>query len=94
MEATYENEKYYELIALSKISEITKDEDEKTLYNLNIIKERDDYKNENLTFDNLFIGDIFNDYNAHLCSFFAEDLYEPKKNTRIFFKGNANKNYS
>lgn len=91
METTYDNNTYYELIAISKISEIYVDgkkTNEKTLYNKNTQKEKEDYKNENIKFNGHFVGDIFNDPKAHLCSFFAEGLYEPKENVRILFKGN------
>lgn len=95
METVYDNKKYYELIAISKISEISTDGktvNEKTLYDTNTKKEKGDYRKENITFNNHFIGDIFNDSKAHLCSFFAEEFLEPKENTHIFFKRKNSEN--
>ena len=93
METVYDNEKYYELVAISKILEENKDGkkvNKKTLYNTsNTEEERSNYKNANIKFEGLSIGDIFDDSKAHLCSFYAEELLEPEENTHIFFKGNA-----
>ncbi len=86
MESTYDNKNYYELVAISKISE------KNIYYNRhNIAIERANYRNKGLNFEDLFIGDIFNDSKAHLCSFLAEELLGPKENTHILFKGNVDK---
>ena len=96
MKTVYDNEKCYELVAISKILEKSKDGkivNAETLYNINNPeKEKANYKNKNIKFEKFPIGDIFNDTKAHLCSFFAEELLEPKENTRILFKVDASEN--
>lgn len=101
METTYGNNNYYELIAISKVAQVFDKKtntyiNEPTYYNakkdIGTVNERSEYENEKVNFLGKFIGDIFNDSKAHLCSFFAEELLEPKENTHIFFKGKNSEN--
>lgn len=80
MGVTYETEKYYELVAVSKIKK-----DFNTLYNKDLKKEKINAKKSNLIFEEHHLCEIFTDSKAHIYSFMAEKFYVPKKNTRIFF---------
>lgn len=100
METTYGNNNYYELIAISKVAQVFDKKtntyiNEPTYYNakkdVGTVNERSEYKNEKVNFLGKFIGDIFNDSKAHLCSFIAESLYIPKQNTHFYFEKNNSK---
>lgn len=84
MGATYEDEKYYELVAISKI-----DNNAKTHYNKDYKKE----SKEGLTFKNYSVYDIFHDSakedKSHLYTFIASNFYKPKDEYRILFKVNS-----
>ena len=97
METTYSNKNYYELIAISKVAPVF-DEKTKTYINESTyydskkitgpINERIEYGKEKVNFLGKFIGNIFSDSKAHLCSFLAEDLYIPNKNIHFYFEKN------
>ena len=100
METTYGNNNYYELIAISKVAQVFDKKtntyiNEPTYYNakkdVGTVNERSEYKNEKVNFLGKFIGDIFNDSKAHLCSFIAESLYIPEQNTHFYFEKNNSK---
>ena len=84
MGITYETEKYYELVAVSKI----KKEDE-SIYDRDVRIEKMNSKNKNLIFEGHHLCDIFTDSKAHVYSFAAEKFYIPKNGIRIFFKVNV-----
>ena len=100
METTYGNNNYYELIAISKVAQVFDKKtntyiNEPTFYDskkyTGTINERLKYEKENVNFSGKFLGGIFNDSKAHLCSFIAESLYIPKQNTHFYFEKNNNK---
>lgn len=86
MGTTYEDEKYYELVAISKI-----DTDAQTNYNKDFKKE----SKEGLTFKNHSIYDIFHgsskEDKSHLYTYIASNFYKPKDGYRILFKVNSSK---
>jgi len=100
METTYGNNNYYELIAISKVAQVFDKKtntyiNEPTFYDskkdTGTKNERLKYEKENVNFSGKFLGNIFNDSKAHLCSFIAESLYIPKQNTHFYFEKNNSK---
>lgn len=100
METTYGNNNYYELIAISKVAQVFDKKtntyiNEPTFYDskkdTGTINERLKYEKENVNFSGKFLGEVFNDSKAHLCSFIAEALSIPNQNTHFYFeKNNSN----
>ena len=84
MGVTYDTDKYYELIAVSKVKKGFNG-----LYNKDVEKEKTNIENSNLYFEGCHLSNIFTDSKAHVYSFLAEKFYIPKKGVRILFKVNA-----
>lgn len=86
MGTTYEDKKYYELVAVSKI-----DNDAPTNYNKDLKKE----SKEGLTFSNHSIYNIFhgssNIDRSHLYTYIASNFYKPNNGYRILFEVNSTK---
>ena len=86
MGVKYNNENYYELIAVSEI-----DKEAKIIYNKDKTKEME--HREEIKYSNHSTCDIFDHkYPSHLYTFVAKDFYKPKKGYRILFKENQKPN--